>query len=421
MTERQFSIITATGESKFGGDPDIAASRVMREMEFVPTRGLEDSPNLHKSARPKDKNTFVRLLGDGDTARFKVMRREGECERVLDEGKLYAIDAPTPSVHTTTFYGNGGKLISWEICCLPFAKSNATEGNEKVVKGISNPLPPPNSPSPKNPDPPPPKPNPFPPPPEDEDEPPQPPKPKQPRKPRNPKPKEPDMPQPNANDRLTDLRQKMDEEQASDSDIAAVIETEMDKEGKKGDNLAKIVEVLGRSNPWVYRYYHLRNLVPKLKPLIDEMGMSVAVEISAAPDFNQWNIWQKVRQVESPRERLKVAQQLCERREAKTDAHKGSAAKNDERGKRRTQRAHPHNESEGIAAIDEFVQQLAKADMNGGLTSDAFAAFVRSKTAGDLEGTIRTLEASRKSIGEIIKGVLAAYEKIAAPLLKTKH
>lgn len=232
------------------------------------------------------------------------------------------------------------------------------------------------------------------------------------------------MPRPNKPtnlDRLLNLKSKMDERVATDSEIVETIIAEMGAEGKKGENLARIMKTLDRSNPWVYRYYQLRNLVAKLKPLIDEMGMPVAVEIAALPDFNQWNIWQKVKQAKSPGERLTLAKQLCEEEKTRTGALEKSAARNGGKSNRRAPRAHSHHGDEEIAAIEGFVGKLGEVDMNGGLTHEAFTAFVRSKTAGDLEATIKTLEASRESISKIITGVLTAYEEIAMPLLKGKH
>jgi DNA-binding CsgD family transcriptional regulator len=313
-----YKVLTANGKSKAGEDmedrgengSDEIASNIMRAWEFVPITLPKWSHDLNTNARPADgKEFFLRVTNSELGQRFDLFRKDGDVEKVLDEGKVLEASMPEHPQITYSFETRGRELKMSLKCLLIEEKKGTVSGDRNVndfgkTVAVRHPTRPPPKPKP----PPPPKPE------DDKDKPPQPPKPKRERKPR--------MPRPPKSNRLADLREKMDKEAATDAEIAAVIEEEMNKDGPKGEHTARIAKALGYGDTWVEGYYRLRNLTKRLKPLIDEMGMQVAKAIAVAPESIQWNIWQSVQREEKPSKRAKLAAQLARKCKASTPEKK---------------------------------------------------------------------------------------------------
>ncbi len=413
-TEKTFTIVSVTGtRATTTQDPDTQASQKMRGMGFISSHGAADSPHLHKDAKPEQgRNIHLIFEGEGAKGKFRLM----DGDTVLDEGEVYDVTSPTPSIRTTTLFTSTGKKsgLGYEFCCLP-KDGNGTPGSHGNGTPGDNRE---SAPTPRPSFPPPPIPDPLPnnegsnaPPPSQEQT-------TKPKKPRERKEKSIHMQKPTATtNRLLDLKQKMDEGNASDADIAAVVIKEMDgaEHRHRTEKLEEIMRALDKSKPWVYRYYRLRDLVPQLISRINEMGMVNAAKLASVPQSAQEDIFQHAMEERMPRKRTKLLKRLC--REAKASAPPNEPAKQEREKVRRGKVHREENGEEGIAAINRLIQTLGEVDMNGDITPDAFRAFASEQTPGNMQKILEKGEMVQNAIEKL----LGAYREVSAPLLKSKH
>lgn len=118
--EKKYSVVSVSGKSSRGGDPDFQASRLLGEFKFVPPKGdLQHS--MYILAYPGRGEKFSVYFSEvGSTnGRFRLVRHDKAGEVPIDSGVVHDFVRPTKFVKTATLRTMGSKLAEWEICCLP--------------------------------------------------------------------------------------------------------------------------------------------------------------------------------------------------------------------------------------------------------------------------------------------------------------
>ncbi len=115
----EYPVISVAGRSVHGGDPDIAANRLLQGYGFVPKNGYGEV-QLHQDAVPAEaRRDSYRLRVEGFAPRLvaSVIYVEGHKELCLDNGRLLKEEKPHEKSRTIVFTIEGRHLAEWTVHC----------------------------------------------------------------------------------------------------------------------------------------------------------------------------------------------------------------------------------------------------------------------------------------------------------------